>query len=48
MESKTTGNDLTDRRIVSTPIGPVCMSRTEYELYQQELALRKAREESAK
>ena len=47
MESKTTGNDLTDRRIVSTPIGPVCMSRTEYAMYREALALRRAADADA-
>ena len=28
--------ELTDRQLVNTPIGPVCMSRTEYELYRAE------------
>ena len=36
--------ELTDRQLVNTPIGPVCMSRTEYELYRAELELRKAKE----
>lgn len=45
MENQTNANDLTDRQIVNTPIGPVCMSRNEYARYQEELALRKAREE---
>ena len=35
--------ELTDRQLVNTPIGPVCMSR-EYELYRAELELRKAKE----
>ena len=38
--------ELTDRQMVNTPIGPVCMSRTEYEMYRQELELRRAREQS--
>ena len=32
--------ELADRRIVNTPIGPVCMSRVEYEMYQDELEKR--------
>lgn len=36
--------ELADREIVNTPIGPVCMSRTEYETYREELALRKLRD----
>ena len=38
--------ELTDRQMVNTPIGPVCMSRAEYEMYRQELELRRAREQS--
>lgn len=33
--------ELTDREVYNTPIGPVCMSRTEYEAYVEERALRK-------
>lgn len=33
--------ELTDREVYNTPIGPVCMSRTEYEAYVEEQALRK-------
>ena len=34
--------ELTDRQIVNTPIGPVCMSRKEYQDYQDQLEKRKA------
>lgn len=34
---------LTDRQIYNTPIGPVCMSKTEHEAYLEELELRKLR-----
>lgn len=33
-------DDLTDRQIYNTPIGPVCMSRREYEDYQDQRAMR--------
>ena len=36
--------DLSDRQLGISPIGPVCKSRTEYELYRAELELRKAKE----
>jgi hypothetical protein len=39
-------DDLTDRKIYDTPIGPVCMSRREYEDYQDQLALRKGRQDN--
>lgn len=38
--TETAPKELTDRIIVDTPIGPVCMSRTEYAMYQEALALR--------
>lgn len=44
MEKPTAPQELTDREIVNTPIGPVCMSRTEYEMYQEQLELRRLRE----
>lgn len=34
--------ELTDRRVYNTPIGPVCMSRTEHEAYANEKELRAA------
>ncbi len=34
--------ELSDRRLVDTPIGPVCMSRVEYEMYREELEKRNA------
>ncbi len=33
-------DDLTDRQIYNMPIGPVCMSRREYEDYQDQRAMR--------
>lgn len=33
--------ELTDRKVYDTPIGPVCMSRTEHEKYMEEQELRK-------
>ena len=30
--------DITDRQIYETSIGPVCMSKTEYAMYQEEMA----------
>lgn len=33
--------ELTDRKVYDTPIGPVCMSRTEHEEYMEEQELRK-------
>ena len=33
--------ELTDRKVYDTPIGPVCMSRTEQEKYMEEQELRK-------
>lgn len=30
--------DITDRQIYETSIGPVCMSKTEYTMYQEEMA----------
>ena len=39
--TETAPKELTDRTIVDTPIGPVCMSRTEYAMYQEALALRR-------
>lgn len=44
MTQPTPPEELTDREIVNTAIGPVCMSRTEYEMYRTELELRRARE----
>ncbi|MCI6786375.1 hypothetical protein NE586_05920 [Gemmiger formicilis] len=41
-ERPTAPKELTDRCMVSTPIGPVCMSRVEYEMYREELERRKA------
>ena len=35
--------ELTDRQLVNTPIGPVCMSRTEYAMYQEQLEIEQAR-----
>lgn len=35
--------ELTDRKIYNTPIGPVCMSKTEHEEYLEELELRNNR-----
>lgn len=32
--------DITDRQIYETLIGPVCMSKTEYTMYQEEMAKR--------
>ncbi|MGN0344486.1 MAG: DUF1810 family protein [Lachnospiraceae bacterium] len=32
---------LGDRQIYNTPIGPVCMSKTEYDAYLEELEMRK-------
>ena len=32
--------DITDRQIYETSIGPVCMSKTEYTMYQEEMAKR--------
>ena len=29
--------DITDRQIYETSIGPVCMSKTEYAMYQEEM-----------
>ena len=34
---------LSDRKIYDTPIGPVCMSKTEHDAYLEELAMRKAK-----
>lgn len=36
--------ELTDREIYNTPIGPVCMSKTEHEAYLEELELRKLKQ----
>jgi putative RNA 2'-phosphotransferase len=36
--------ELTDRQIYDTPIGPVCMSKTEHEMYLEEAELRRARD----
>lgn len=33
--------ELGDREVYNTPIGPVCMSRTEHEAYLEELEWRK-------
>lgn len=33
--------ELTDRKVYDTPIGQVCMSRTEHEKYMEEQELRK-------
>lgn len=35
--------ELTDRQVYDTPIGPVCMSKTEHEAYLEEVELRKLR-----
>ena len=32
--------DITDRQIYETSIGPVCMSKTEYAMYREEMAMR--------
>lgn len=32
--------EITDRQIYETSIGPVCMSKTEYAMYQEEMAKR--------
>jgi len=32
--------DITDQQIYQTSIGPVCMSKTEYAMYQEEMAKR--------
>jgi len=38
-------DELTDRQIYNTPIGPVCMSKREYQDYQDQLAMRQANRE---
>ena len=40
--TETAPKELTDRTVVNTPICPVCMSRTEYAMYREALALRRA------
>lgn len=42
-EKKAAPPELTDREIYNTPIGPVCMSKTEHEAYLEELEIRKLR-----
>lgn len=37
--------ELGDREVYNTPIGPVCMSRTEHEAYLEELEWRKLKEQ---
>lgn len=44
MESAYAG-DLTDRQIYDTSIGPVCMSKREYQDYQDQLVMRQANRE---
>lgn len=34
--------ELADRKVYDTPIGPVCMSKTEHEAYLEEVELRKS------
>lgn len=36
--------ELTDRQIYETPIGPVCMSKTEHEMYLEEAELRRVKD----
>lgn len=43
MERENTTPELTDRQLVETPIGAVCMSRTEYAMYQEQLEIEQAR-----
>lgn len=43
MERENTMPELTDRQLVETPIGAVCMSRTEYAMYQEQLEIEQAR-----
>ena len=43
MERENTTPELTDRQLVETPIGAVCMSRTEYAMYQEQLEIVQAR-----
>ena len=45
--TETAPKELTDRTVVNTPIGPVCMSRTEYAMYREALALRRAADADA-
>lgn len=39
--------ELTDREIYDTPIGPVCMSKTEHEEYLEEQELRKEQQKKS-
>jgi len=37
--------ELTDRQIYNTPIGPVCMSKREYQDYKDQLAIQQMNRE---